>query len=91
MSHLSCKVPFTVDFDSGLFVLRYVLRNETNCRKGNSNDIFSRSDRFNQQKTCNNCRLLRGRNSMGQKPAELTEEVKRQNDFVWFFQTLDPP
>ena len=40
MSHLSCKVPFTVDFDSGLFVLRYVLRYETNCRKGNSNDIF---------------------------------------------------
>ena len=26
---------------------------------------------------------------MGQKPAELPEEVKRQNDFVWFFQTLD--
>ena len=28
---------------------------------------------------------------MGQKPAELPEEVKRQNDFVWFFQTLDSP
>ena len=43
------------------------------------------------KKTCDNCRLFRGRNcqhSMGQKPAEETEEVKRQNNF---FQTLDSP
>ena len=86
MSHLSCKVPFTVDFDSALFVLtKQTVEKETL--------MISFQDLIDliNKKTCNDCRLLRGRKSMGQKPAELTEEVKRQNDFVWFFQTLDSP
>ena len=44
------QATFTDDFDSGVFILSYALWNETNSRKGNSNDLFSKSDRFNQQK-----------------------------------------